>query len=94
MSVDGLKKQVEEPVDRSPELRALKRRIDALLVLYVVLFATSLVLIVAKSQRALGADASYLWAIALGSAVATRLYRQSQVRKYNALLTGRPAPLS
>jgi hypothetical protein len=93
MSDAGLHKQVESP-EPNPALVALKRKIDALQLLYVVLFVASLVLIVA-GYRVHTASVNVLWAFALGGAVLVRIFRQSLVRKYNAVVTGgRPAPLS
>ena len=70
------------------QLAALKRKIDLLQKVYLGLFIVSLVLIVVNR-------ATFIWALALGSAVCTRLYRQSQVTKYNAIVArGGPSPIS
>jgi hypothetical protein len=84
---EGLSKQVEAPV-ANPELLALKSRIGVLQIAYFVLFAASLVLIVINRGHSYSSTNTTLWAITLGAAVITRLYRQSQVNKYNALLAG------
>ncbi len=69
------------------ELAALKKKTDLLQKVYFGLFVFSLVLIVMR-------HATVLWALVLGSAVCTRLYRQSLVNKYNRLLAGGgPSPL-
>jgi hypothetical protein len=91
-----LQKQVEEPgAGNEAELSALKKTIDMMQGLYLVLFITSLVVLVINWQ---GHQPSYmhlLWAGALGGAVITRLVRQSKVAKYNSLLLGgRPGPLT
>ena len=91
---DELSKQVEVPVV-DVELQALKRKIDAMQILYVILFGISLVMIVYNYSAHSAASMHVIWAIALGSAVLTRIIRQSMVTKYNARLNnGRPAPLS
>jgi len=91
---EGLSKQVEDPA-QNVQLVAMKKRIDALQILYFVLFAASLVLIVYNYQAHAASSFHVLWAVALGSAVITRLIRQSLVNKYNAILMGgRQAPLS
>ena len=69
------------------QLAALKKKIDLLQKVYFALFIGSLVLIVVNR-------ATFLWAVVLGSAVCTRLYRQSQVTKYNAIVArGGPSPI-
>jgi len=80
----------------TPEMVSLKRKINFLQALYLVLFITSLVLIVVNTQRHAASSAGeYAWAVALGSAVVTRLVRQSLVAKYNtAVMGGRPGPLT
>jgi len=69
------------------QLDNLKATIARLQVLYFVLFGASLVLLVTRWS-------TVVWAITLGSAVVTRLYRGSLVNKYNAMLAqGREVPL-
>jgi hypothetical protein len=63
------------------QLAALKKKTDTLQKVYLALFVFSLVLIVVHR-------ATFLWAVVLGSAVCTRLYRQSLVNKYNAIVAG------
>lgn len=91
-----LQKQVENPgTGNEAELAALKKKIDFMQGLYLVLFITSLVVLVINWQ---GNQPSYMhliWAGSLGGAVITRLTRQSKVAKYNSLLLGgRPGPLT
>jgi hypothetical protein len=89
-----LSKQVEDPT-QSPELVAMKRKIQGMQVAYVILFICSLALIVYSYQARTSSSTHYLWALALGSSVVVRLIRQSMVNKYNQILTGgRPAPLT
>ena len=92
---DGLQKQVEEPAGPDPRVVSLRRNIALLQVLYVLLFGTSLVLIVYNTQARYHDSSTHVWwALALGSAVCVRLIRQSLVRKYNSIISGgRPAPL-
>lgn len=90
MSDVGLEKQiVPPPQEGGRALAALKRKIDALQILYAVLFFASIgVLVFARG-------ATLAWAVALGGAVVVRLTRQSLVRRYNrALAGGGPAPLT
>ena len=69
------------------QLAALKKKIDALQKVYLVLFLGSLALIAFNRTK-------LIWALLLGSAVCTRLYRQSQVTRYNAIIArGGPSPL-
>ena len=71
------------------ELAALKSRIDMLKIVYVVFFGTSIVLIVLQATNTfLGPQSVILWAVTLGCAVATRLYRNSLINKYNAARGG------
>jgi len=89
-----LEKQVLPP-EPSDDLVSLKKKIDGLQILYIVLFVTSLVLIVVNYQTRAASSMHVLWAVTLGGAVITRIGRQSLVAKYNsALAGGRPAPLS
>jgi len=75
------------------ELASLKSKIDALRILYVILFFGSLGVIVVQYTAHVG-GLTLLWALLLGGAVVTRLTRQSMVNKYNSLLAGGgPAPL-
>lgn len=79
--------------DINAELTSLKSKIDALRILYAVLFFASLVILALQFAGHV-AGLTLIWALCLGGAVATRLARQSMVNKYNALLAGgRPAPL-
>ena len=69
------------------QLAALKKKTDLLQKVYLGLFVFSLVLIVVRR-------ATLLWALVLGSAVCVRLYRQSLVNKYNAIVArGGPSTL-
>lgn len=74
--------------EHDPELVAMKRRIDRMQTLYLVLFISSLVLMVVGWQVQLGLLGNVAWASALGGAVFTRIRRQSIVRKYNLRLSG------
>jgi hypothetical protein len=75
------------------ELASLKSKIDALRILYVILFFGSLGIIVLQYTAHMG-GLTLLWALLLGGAVLTRLTRQSMVNKYNSMLAGgRPAQL-
>jgi hypothetical protein len=79
--------------DVNAELASLKSKIDALRIVYAVLFFTSLAILVAQFTAHVQ-GLTLVWALTLGGAVVTRLIRQSMVNKYNALLAGgRPAPL-
>jgi len=71
----------------SPELLALKKKINFLQALYALLFIASLILLVTNFGKR-DSDMTILWACSLGAAVLTRLYRQSQVSKYNAIVMG------
>ncbi|MDB4955529.1 MAG: hypothetical protein JWO36_3098 [Myxococcales bacterium] len=95
MANDGLQKQVMLPPDQSPELVAMKRKIDRMQGLYVALFMTSLVVLVLNWSGGMPASLHLVWALSLGGAVITRVTRSSLVAKYNsALLGGGPAPLT
>lgn len=76
------------------ERESLKQRIATLQTVYLVLFLASLVMLgvnwVVLHHTLLGTLA---WALTLGGAVATRLYRTSLVNRYNALVMGDDAPL-
>jgi hypothetical protein len=79
--------------DVNAELASLKSKIDALRILYVVLFFGSLVIIALQVTAGLR-GMTVPWALLLGGAVTTRLVRSSMVNKYNSLVAGgRPAPL-
>jgi hypothetical protein len=85
----------EEPLvgDINAELASLKSRIDAMRVLYIVLFFGSMAVLLIQHAGSVS-GLTLPWALLLGGAVATRLARQSMVNKYNALLAGgKPAPL-
>jgi hypothetical protein len=95
MSNDGLQKQVMVPPDLDPALAVMKRKIDRLQGLYVVLFMTSLVVLVINWSGGMPLYLHLVWALSLGGAVITRITRSSLVAKYNsALLGGGPAPLT
>jgi hypothetical protein len=90
-----LEKQVVAPPDQHPELVAMKKKIGRMQGLYVVLFMTSLVVLVVNWSGGMTMGMNLLWAGSLGGAVITRIARSSLVAKYNsALLGGGPAPLS
>jgi hypothetical protein len=94
MTEEGLRKEVEPAIDPR-QLTALRDKIAMLQVVYFVLFGCSLLLIIVNYQSHAGLYMHVLWAGSLLGAVGVRLYRQSQVSKYNSLLLGgRPAPLS
>jgi len=78
------------------ELASLKATIDRLAILYPILFGASLVIIVLQTMtpHGFGGPLSLVWAMTLGGAVATRLYRNSLVTKYNASISKGPAPLT
>jgi hypothetical protein len=78
----------------APELAALKKRIDRLQGLYLVLFLTSLAILVASWSIHLPPIGHLAWAVTLGGAVVTRIVRQGLVTKYNAMLMRGPPPLS
>lgn len=86
MADEGLHKEVVDS-GPSPELLALKKRINVLQGLYAVLFLASLLLIVTNFGKH-DSQMTILWAVSLGAAVLVRLYRQSQVSKYNAIVMG------
>jgi len=86
MADEGLHKEVIDS-GPSPELVALKKKINVLQGLYAVLFIASLILLVTNFGKR-DSDMTILWACSLGAAVLTRLYRQSQVSKYNAIVMG------
>jgi hypothetical protein len=77
------------------EREQLRSRIGMLQTVYLVLFVGSLILL-AVNWGVLGHTTmgTIAWAVALGSAVAVRLYRTSLVNKYNALVSGDNAPLT
>ncbi len=91
-----LQKQVEPPGNgNEAELAALKKQIDFMQGLYLVLFIASLVVLVINWQGHQPTYMHLIWAGSLGGAVITRLTRQSKVAKYNSLLLGgRPGPLT
>ena len=86
MADEGLHKEVVD-TGPSPELVALKKKINALQIAYGVLFIASLILLITNFGKRNG-DMTILWAVSLGGAVLVRLYRQSQVSKYNAIVMG------
>ncbi len=89
-----LEKQVLPP-EPGDDLVRLKKKIDVLQILYVILFIGSLVLLVANWQTRAASSMHVMWAVVLGSAVLTRIYRQTVVAKYNSAVAGnRPAPLT
>ncbi len=94
MDMDGLQKQVASPsVD--PALAALKKKIGFLQGLYLVLFIASLDMLLVNMSHPRPMSWHVVWALSLGGAVVTRIYRQSQVAKYNAILMGGgPTPLT
>jgi hypothetical protein len=93
MENDGLQKQVESP-SMDPVLAALKKRIGFLQGMYLVLFMASLGMLLVNMTAHRPLAFHVVWAVCLGAAVVTRIYRQSQVAKYNSLLMGgRPTPL-
>ncbi len=63
------------------DLAALAGRLKFLNILYLALFGASLAMIVLQVS-------ALLWACTLGSAVCVRLYRGSQLNKYNAAKGG------
>lgn len=79
------------------QLASMKSRISMLLVAYALLFGASLVIIIMQySDRSRASDLTIYWALCLGGAVCTRLYRTSLVNKYNnaiAMKAGAPATL-
>ncbi|MEO8841566.1 MAG: hypothetical protein ABI591_29815 [Kofleriaceae bacterium] len=94
MSDEGLHRQVEDS-GPNPQLVAMKRRIDAMQLAYLILFVASLVLLITNWQTHAQSQMHVLWAVSLGGAVLVRVIRQSMVAKYNsALMGGRPGPLS
>ena len=71
-------------MDNQSERTELKKTIDALNTLYMVVFGASLVIIVLQALHAVeGSGWTVVWAITLGSAVLVRMYRTSLVNKYN-----------
>jgi hypothetical protein len=90
-----LQKEIVPPPALSPAAASLEKTIGLLTVLYVLLFGASLAIIVRNSQPHPRGDwGTWAWAVFLGSAVCTRLFRQSLVRKYNAIISGgRPTPM-
>ena len=94
MADEPLQRQVEDS-GPNPQLVAMKKRIDAMQILYVVLFIASLVLLISNWQTHAQQSMHVLWAVSLGGAVLVRVIRQGMVSRYNsALMGGRPAPLS
>jgi hypothetical protein len=93
--MSGFQKEIVPPPQPPPEAVSLKRTITFLTILYVVLFGTSLAIIVRNSQPHPRGDwGTWAWAVFLGSAVCTRLIRQGLVRKYNSIIAGgRPTPI-
>ena len=77
------------------ERERLKGQIGMLQKVYGGLFFLSLVLL-ATTWFVLGhtTAGTAIWALSLGGAVATRLYRTSVVNRYNALVAGPSAPLA
>ncbi len=79
------------------QLAGMKSRISMLLVAYALLFGASLVILIYQySDRAHAGDLTIWWALCLGGAVCTRLYRTSLVNKYNtamAIKAGQPEQL-
>ena len=67
------------------ELTALKTKTSILQVLYILLFGSSLVILVVQQTQGYrhASDLTLYFALLLGSAVLTRLYRRSLVNKYN-----------
>ena len=72
----------------------MRRKIENLQKLYFVLFFGSLVLLVLRWTIAMPSISMLAWAVCLGGAVATRLYRQSLVTKYNAMIYRGPGPMA
>ena len=73
----------------------MKRKIDGMQKLYVVLFMASLVLLLVNWSQHSPMYMHVIWAASLGGAVITRITRLGMVAKYNsALLGGGPAPLT
>jgi hypothetical protein len=92
MADEGLHKEIID-TGPSPEMVALKKKITVLQWMYGALFIASLVLLVTNFGKRDG-DMTILWAVSLGGAVLVRLYRQSQVAKYNAqVMGGRVGPM-
>ena len=72
------------------EMVALKSKIGTLQILYGVLFGISLVIILLQyTSMGFNSSSTAIWAVTLGGAVCTRLYRTSLVNKYNAELAAR-----
>jgi hypothetical protein len=72
------------------ELAATQTKIKTLGGVYALLFFGSLVVLVYQSiQKDFRGASVALWAVLLGGAIATRLYRQSLVSKYNAEIAAR-----
>jgi len=69
---------------------ALKSRIKLLQVVYLVLFGSSISMIVLQSMGVgFGPGSTLVWAGLLISAVGTRLYRTGLVNKYNEAMGNR-----
>ena len=91
---DGLHKEVVPP-QSNVELARLKSKIDRLQWLYLLLFGTSIVILILNWQGGMPGYFHVLWGGSLLGAVVTRLTRQSLVQKYNSQLNGgRPAQLT
>ena len=94
--MSGFQKEIVPPPQPPPEAISLKRTISFLTVLYLILFVTSLAIIVRNNTELhpRGDWGTWAWAVLLGSAVCTRLFRQTLVRKYNSIIAGgRPTPI-
>ncbi len=77
------------------EKEQLRGRIGMLQIAYAVLFIGSLIML-AANWFVLGHTTltTTVWAVLLGGAVVTRLYRTSLVNRYNALVSGANAPMT
>ncbi|HEY4119505.1 MAG TPA: hypothetical protein VGM56_16670 [Byssovorax sp.] len=71
------------------EMASLKSRISSLQKVYFVLFIGSLAVLAFEYLVLRNPLTMVVWVLMLGGAVATRLYRNSLVNKYNAELDGR-----
>lgn len=74
------------------ELQAMKTTIGRLQSAYIFLFGGSLVILVGQGATGniTNPGLSVVWALCLGGAVCTRIYRTSLVNKYNAAVTMNP----
>ena len=71
-------------------IAALKSRIKQLQIAYLVLFGSSVIMIVLqRMDMGFGPGSTVVWAGLLLSAVCTRLYRTSLVNKYNEAMGNR-----